>query len=93
MPFTLAVIPEGRSSMSHGRSPSTSPVRIAVPSRISMMSRTWPSGLGPGRPGSERQVAAAVRIAVICSRVSAFGVALVRRSCEVPSTGFRLMAS
>ena len=58
-----------------------------------MMSRTWPSGLGPGRPGSVRHVAAALRMAVIWSLVSACGVGLAPRICEVPSTGLRVMAS
>ncbi len=66
---------------------------MAVPNKTSMMSRTWPSGLGPGSPGALRHRAAAFRIAVICSIVSACGVALVRRSGEVPSTGLRAMAS
>ena len=55
--------------MSQERSASTSPGRIAVPSRTSMMSRTWPSGLGPGRPRSLRHLTAASRIAAICSIV------------------------
>lgn len=38
-----------------------------------MMSRTWPSGLGPGRPVSVRQLAAATRMAAICSSVRACG--------------------
>lgn len=40
VPLTLAIIPEGKSSMSQGRSASTSPGRMAVPRRTSMMSRT-----------------------------------------------------
>jgi hypothetical protein len=86
MPFDPSV-------MSQGRSASTSPGRIAVPSSTSMMSRTWPSFFGPGRPGSLRQVAAAARIAAICSNDSACGVTLGLGSGEVPSTGLRLIAS
>lgn len=41
--------------------------RMPAPSSTSMMSRTWPSGLGPGSAGSVRQVAAAARIAAIWS--------------------------
>ncbi len=37
VPLTLAIILGGRSSMSHGRSADTSPGRMAVPSRTSMM--------------------------------------------------------
>jgi SAM-dependent methyltransferase len=93
VPLTLAIIPDGKSSMSQGRNASTSPGRMAVPNRISMMSRTWPSGLGPGRPGSLRHVAAALRIAVIWSIVSACGVGLALRSWDVPSTGLRAIES
>ncbi|WP_457204063.1 bifunctional DNA primase/polymerase [Nocardioides sp. HB32] len=47
------------------------PGRMLVPSRTSMASRTLPSGLGPLMPGPVRQLAAATRIAAICSNVSA----------------------
>lgn len=57
------------------------------------MSRTWPSGFGPGRPGSVRQLDAAARIAAICSRVSACGWFFGFRSGEVPSIGLRESAS
>jgi len=70
--------------VSRGRSARTSPVRKAVPSNTSMMSRTWPSLFGPGSLGSVRQVAAAFRIAAICSKLSAWGVPFFRCSGEVP---------
>lgn len=86
-------MPFGVSSTSHGRSASTSPGRIAVPSKTSTMSRTWPSGFGPGLPLPVRQLAAATRIAAICSKVSACGWVFEVRSDDVPSTGLREIAS
>ncbi len=71
VPLTCTTMPAGPSETSQIRSPSTSPVRMAVPSRTSTTSRTWPSDFGPGRPGSLRQAAAAARIAATCSSVSA----------------------
>jgi hypothetical protein len=47
----------------------------------------------PGSPGSVRHCAAAFLIAAIWPIVNACGVALLRRSCDVPSTGLRAIAS
>jgi hypothetical protein len=58
-----------------------------------MMSRTCPSGFGPGNPGRVRHAAAAARIAAIWSSVRARGCAFRVRSEDVPSTGLRSMAS
>jgi hypothetical protein len=66
---------------------------MAVPRSTSMMSRTCPSGFGPGRPGSLLQLAAATRIAAICSSVRAFGWLFGCRNGEVPATGLRDTAS
>ncbi len=53
------------------------------------MSRTCPSGFGPGTPAWFRQFAAAIRIAPICASVSALGWRFGLRNGEVPATGLR----
>ena len=58
-----------------------------------MASRTCPSGLGPLTSGPTRQLAAARRMAAICSTLSACGDPFGLFSGEVPSTGLRPSAS
>lgn len=87
VPVTCATMPPEPSVMSRGRKATTSAGRIAVPSRTSMMSWTWPSLFGPGRPGSVRQLAAAVLIAATCWSVKAWGARFGLRSGEVPRPG------
>lgn len=58
-----------------------------------MMCRTWPSGLGPLTSSPVRQLAAARRMAAICSSVIACGDPFDFFNGEVPSTGLRAIAS
>ena len=81
--------PGSPSEMSQGRSASTSPGRIAVPSSTSMMSRDLAVGLGARHTGPGAPGAAAFRIAAICSSVSAWTGSSASCSGEVPSTGLR----
>jgi hypothetical protein len=80
-------------STSHLRIASTSPMRAEVPSMTSMICSNCPSGLGPARPDSRRQLRTARRIASTCSTVRAIAVEGGLRSRTVSRTGFLASAS